>query len=52
MIGSFALIPEIMSSVEASPDFSTDISTARDPSTRTMFVCGGYPSRTNATSRM
>ena len=32
--------------------FQMFISTARLPSTRTMLVCGGLPSRTWATSRM
>ena len=38
--------------VEAEPLFSTVISTARPPSTRTTLRCGGEPSRTWATSRM
>ena len=41
-----------MSSVEASPVLMIESSEARCPSTRTMLVCGGKPSRTWATSRM
>ncbi len=52
MRGSCALTPAMMSSVDAEPLFSTLISTARRPSTRTMLPCGGKPSRTCATSRM
>ena len=40
-----------MSSVEAPPFFSTESSTPRAPSWRTMLVCGAKPSRTWATSR-
>ncbi len=43
---------EMMSSVEAFPTFCTESRTDRWPSTRTMLVCGGKPSRTCATSRM
>ncbi len=50
--GSFWLIPSMMSIVEALPVFSTFIRMARLPSTRTMLVWGGKPSRTCATSRM
>ena len=46
-----ALMPLMMSIVEALPVLSTFMSTARLPSRRTMLVCGGYPSRTCATSR-
>ena len=42
----------MMSSVEAEPVFMMLIRMARLPSTRTMLVCGGLPSRTWATSRM
>ena len=41
MRGNCALTPEMMSSVDAEPLFSTLISTARRPSTRTMLPCGG-----------
>ncbi len=40
-----------MFSVEAEPVFWIVINTARRPFTRTMLVCGGCPSCTNATSR-
>ncbi len=50
--GSFSLMVLTMSSVEAEPVFWIDISTARRPSTRTMLVCGGWPSCTNAMSRI
>ena len=42
--------PAMMSSVEASPVLRTVSSEARWPSTRTILVCGGNPSRTWATS--
>ena len=48
---SAALTRSMMSSVDALPVFSTVSSAARWPSTRTMLVCGGKPSRTCATSR-
>ncbi|MET4829294.1 hypothetical protein ABH972_006883 [Bradyrhizobium ottawaense] len=48
---TFCLMPAMMSSVEVAPAFSTIISTERFPSTWTMLVCGGLPSRTVATSR-
>ncbi len=38
--GSFSLMLLMMSMVEALPVFSTLISTARRPSSRTMLVCG------------
>ena len=49
--GSSARRLATMSSVEAPPFFSTDSSTPRAPSWRTMLVCGEKPSRTCATSR-
>ena len=48
---TFCLMPAMISSVEIEPAFSTIISTERLPSTWTMLVCGGLPSRTLATSR-
>ncbi len=48
---TFCLMPAMISSVEIEPAFSTIISTERLPSTWTMLVCGGLPSRTVATSR-
>ena len=48
---TFCLMPAMISSVEVAPAFSTIISTERLPSTWTMLVCGGLPSRTVATSR-
>ena len=39
-------MPEMMSSVEALPDFTMDISTALLPLTCTTLVCGGLPSWT------
>jgi hypothetical protein len=49
--GSIARRLSTMSRVDAPPFFSTDSSTPRWPSWRTMLVCGEKPSRTNATSR-
>jgi hypothetical protein len=49
--GSSARTLATMSSVAAPPFFSTDSSTPRRPSCRTMLVCGEKPSRTTATSR-
>ena len=49
---TFCLMPAMISSVEIAPFFSTIISTERLPSTWTMLVCGGLPSRTVATSRI
>ena len=49
--GSSAFRLFTMSRVDAPPFFSTDSSTPRAPSWRTMFVCGEKPSRTCATSR-
>ena len=46
MLGSSALMPAMMSRVEAAPAFRMVISTARLPLIRTMFVCGGLPSCT------
>ena len=51
-ISSLSRMPWTMSRVEASPVLMTESSEARCPSTRTMFVCGGKPSRTCATSWM
>ncbi len=48
--GKIPLIPATTDSVDALPFFKIVISTARLPSTRTTFVCGGEPSRTWATS--
>ena len=45
------LMPSMMARVETAPFFSTCSSTERPPSTWTMLVCGGLPSRTWATSR-
>ena len=45
------LMPSMMASVDTEPFFSTCSSTERPPSTCTMLVCGGLPSRTWATSR-
>ena len=50
--GSSARRFATMSSVDAPPFFSTESSTPREPSWRTMLVCGEKPSRTLATSRM
>ena len=50
--GNSCLIPAMMLSVEALPIFWIVISVDRRPSTRTILVCGGNPSRTKATSRM
>ena len=44
--GSSARRLATMSSVDAPPFFSTDSSTPRAPSWRTMLVCGEKPSRT------
>ena len=49
---TLSLMPAMIASVETEPFFSTCISTERLPSTCTMLVCGGLPSRTCATSRM
>ena len=49
-LGKSCLIPEMMLSVEAVPIFWIVISVERRPSTRTILVCGGKPSRTKATS--
>ena len=49
---TFCLMPSMIGSVETAPFFSTCISTERLPSTCTMLVCGGLPSRTWATSRI
>ena len=49
MRGSIARMPSTMERVEMLPFFNAGISTARWPSTRTMLVCGGDPSRTWAT---
>ena len=43
-------MPVMTSSVDALPAFWIVSSDARCPSTRTMLVCGGKPSRTHATS--
>ncbi len=51
-VGSSARRLDMMSSVEAPPFFSTDSSTPRWPSWRTMLVCGAKPSRTKPTSPM
>src|SRR6202043_1083214 len=48
--GNRALIPAMMVRVDVSPLFCTVNSEERCPFTRTMFVCGGKPSRTQATS--
>ena len=45
-------MPEITFSVEAFPAFWIVSNTERCPFTRTMLVCGGKPSRTQATSLM
>ena len=47
---SFFLMPSMIASVETAPFLSTIIRTERLPSTWTMLVCGGLPSRTCATS--
>ena len=52
MLSSLARTPAMMSSVEAEPIFMTLMRMARLPSTRTMLVWGGLPSRTWATSRI
>jgi len=44
-------MPSMIDSVDTAPFFSTASSTERLPSTWTMLVCGGLPSRTCATSR-
>jgi hypothetical protein len=49
---TWALMPEMIPSVETEPFLSTDISTERLPLTCTILVCGGLPSRTLATSRI
>ena len=46
MRGSVSLTRAMMSSVDAEPVLITESSAARWPSTRTMLVCGGEPSRT------
>ncbi len=43
-------MPEITFRVDASPAFWMVSNTERWPFTRTMLVCGGKPSRTQATS--
>ena len=48
---TLSLMPAMMASVEVAPFFSTCSRTERLPSTWTMLVCGGLPSRTWATSR-
>ena len=48
---TLSLMPAMIASVETAPFLSTCISTERLPSTCTMLVCGGLPSRTCATSR-
>ena len=45
-------MPAITSSVDAFPAFWIVSRTERCPLTRTMLVCGGKPSRTQATSFM
>ena len=45
-LGSSALMPAMISSVEAAPDLMTDSKTAFLPSTCTTLVCGGLPSCT------
>ena len=45
-------ITAMIAKVETAPFLSTTISTERLPSTCTILVCGGLPSRTWATSRM
>ena len=50
ILGKIDLIPEITFRVEAFPAFSMVTNTERCPFTRTMFVWGGKPSRTQATS--
>ena len=52
MLSSLARMPAMMSSVDDEPVFMMLIMMARRPSTRTILVCGGLPSRTWATSRM
>ena len=49
---SLSLMPAMIASVETDPFFRTCMSTERLPSTCTMLVCGGLPSRTVATSRI
>ncbi len=49
MRGSIWRMPSTIDRVEMLPFFRAGISTARRPSTRTMLVCGGEPSRTWAT---
>ena len=46
IVGSSALTLFTTESVEASPFFRIVSSTPRCPSARTMFCCGGLPSRT------
>ena len=50
--GSMDLMPAITVNVEASPAFWMVSRTERWPFTRTILVCGGDPSRTQATSLM
>ena len=45
-------MPEITFSVDASPAFWIVSNTERCPLTFTILVCGGKPSRTQATSLM
>ncbi len=47
--GSMLRMPSTIDRVEILPFFIAGISTARRPSTRTILVCGGEPSRTWAT---
>ena len=49
---TFCLMPSMIARVDTEPFFNTCISTERLPSTCTMLVCGGLPSRTVATSRI
>ncbi len=51
IVGSSDLTAFTTERVDAWPFFSTVSSTPRCPSWRTMFCCGGLPSRTKATSR-
>jgi hypothetical protein len=48
IFGKDFFTPEMMSRVETLPFFRITIRADRCPSTRTMLVCGGYPSRTLA----
>ena len=52
MPGMAFFTPCTTESVEPSPVFRIEVSTARLPSTCTMLCCGGEPSRTLPTSRI